>query len=805
MKFKTRTHAFEMSSKKRKASSKKKKPNKKPRSAVEWVEQQAAKHGATTALQALDSLIGDPMDEEEDKEQLCGLACANPKGPVFYCKEPVADGYNLCKKHVHFARKLGFKKESAHKTRTQPKRGKDKDKETEEKTCGFVDGNDIHDRCLEKCVADSIYCAKHDAYVAAGMKLTCQFCSKEIDSHQDSNFCSCCDTCFDDFWCEEHHQVTCTHKKKKKTKEEKKEKEIERTGEMCQFVDGLDFGESCIKQRAIGSKFCLEHKKHINDKTETKCRFCPATIDPERVVKWHECCAQCFKDTWCSLCSSHMCGHKDKTFVDAQGNYKTLKGHCPYGNSIEDNPHVDNVCKSLEEEPCAQCWEAGPKCTDCKRACKPDHLLCLHCLDKMRSARESKQACLRCNKPTANGALHLGRWYCPGCHPKEVEEYKYRQEFKCEKHPSVKGLESGYSECKLCLDELASLEYKPQQQHKCEKYPYESGLDSGYTRCRKCELDANEEKKKKKSEERKSAMDLWECPKALAGHKWTGAKLAQDCKCMFCGIDHPGKQKPNCDVCHDKIVDHGYAYWKGASAYCSKTCRDKHTVRCEHCKRRFDPKEACPDGLRDSPPTYVCKKCSLTTCGKCKKKFPFHQRANRGGGYPFFCSDKCANEKTCGQCQYRLEDTKTEYNREFFCDDQCLKEYKDTHLTPKNADRKARASPQKKKKKCGFCNKEIGEPEAYTYEDEFPGEYFCDSGCKHKRDIGEQWEQNKKAKTKFVPVNCSECNTKIKTRKQSVQDKDFPGEWFCSDECGDEYAMNHQREMNSKVKASKKR
>lgn len=350
------------------------------------------------------------------------------------------------------------------------------------------------------------------------------------------------------------------------------------------------------------------------------------------------------------------------------------------------------------------------------------------------------------------------------------------------------------------------------------------------------------------SQKRKEAIGLWTCPATgimFGGHVWTGAKLVQDCKCARCGIEHPGKKHANCAGCKAVIADHSEAYWDGAQAYHSKACMPNKKVKCSKCARTLKIEDCALEPKNRKPPVHLCRPCYRAKraenpkCATCHKEVEKDKAFMKADGDEVYCSSTCRKDPLvscdhCGNHVGSLEvDSWHQGGRHWcselcykmshpdetgkcaecgsallvaqanvlgdlhFCGQACERQYRDTHLTPKKYDRKARASPRRT---CSYCRGDIAPFHLYA-DSHQPDKRFCSIACRDK-----DFEQvllpsieHRKKELGLDKVDCDQCGVAF-FKREMTQEEDYPDCLFCpsctaanNEDSGDEEEKKHVR------------
>jgi hypothetical protein len=419
------------------------------------------------------------------------------------------------------------------------------------------------------------------------------------------------------------------------------------------------------------------------------------------------------------------------------------KKKCPYGNSAEDNPEHGMICIDGE---CGQCLAAGPNCVTCGRWVKNEGDHCARCVEKIEQAKKANKACERCSKP--GEVLEQGYWMCLACAK------------RC-------------NECKTLV-----------------KYGI---LRDGEWRCDDCNRKKAAAKWAEGSKERKEAMDLWDCPQALGGHKWNGPAntKVQDMKCIWCNIEHPGKKHPKCAFCDGAIEDHSKAFWKGATAFCCKACRDSMGPICSGCGHCVGCAVKCakcvllPEQFKISKDYKNCnwycskekKEAPKPVCVRCKITIDDPSEAY-SKGVQMFCSPSCVvgdvKKPKCDRCGDTIEGElkKSDVKGKHFCCEACERVYRATHVSPGRAG----------SVDCAGCEKRVKYTEAHK-DGDFPGKYFCSKECADKKFEGDKFIDEAKASARWSAMaECLECE-KVVPYKSVVFAEASPGNFWCSDKC----------------------
>lgn len=342
---------------------------------------------------------------------------------------------------------------------------------------------------------------------------------------------------------------------------------------------------------------------------------------------------------------------------------------------------------------------------------------CPYCAAMANKFKEAKAPCERCSKIGA--VFELGHWICLAC-AKRCKE--------CTK-PVVRGvLRNSEWLCDDCHSKIVAAKWA-----------------AG-------------------SQSRKEDMELWDCPQALGGHKWDGpaGTKVQDMKCIWCGVDHPGKKHPKCDFCNGLIADHSEAFWKGAKAFCCRACRNGKGPVCATCKH--------------------C--CSCTgSCGVCSE-IPKKKEAKKDHKYcEKYCEadnfqTKAPEKPKCDRCNDTIqgEVKKSDVKGKHFCCEACERVYRATHVSP------GRTGTVE----CGCCEKRVKYQESHK-DGDIPGKYFCDIKCADKyfeREIAPATDKRKK-KLGINKETCDACGLEFLGR-DLVDYKDKHGKARLCKDCNEE-------------------
>ena len=601
--------------------------------------------------------------------------------------------------------------------------------------------------------------------------LKCRYCDIKISEHQDSNFCSCCDECFEGAWCAKCHSAD---KPCACIPAPYKIESLECYNTNCRHT----FRTKFLNTRmffASAEAYCSRRCALDDSATPPKAGECDCD---KRFDSEFPHGAKCNARDWinerlglCSACEMQI--PEGKEHAGETATFCSEKCALKGGKYNQKSPKIfkkGDLHKSEEKEELFKCESCDKSIPDgeelggdegnfCSDACVdkgPKKIpKCVACGDECTDEKFEKGGDIYCNRECYNdlpccdacgsrmidgGRAFIGMDFCNAECYQDYQEAKENAEKAEKKEKKAKERKEKKQPTRKCVFELRG------------------GKTCGYMVLDDAPEQLCEEHKKAQSSGLR-AVACGTCDKFFAvkdGKMDFGRWFCNDgCVDIYRENEKRKKAELKCVFCSEKIIGQAMASMANVGDFCDSECMELWKKRQANKKCVYCSKDLIGEG--GARLLSVGGFCGVDCLHLWRKKEPLSAEEKKA---------KFAELHGCWMCdkKFELKDAKKE-DGYFFCCEECLRMYRGTQ-------EKASLPKALMAMRCAGCNTNMIAKTSNAFKS-----LYCSDKCAAKHG---------KAKIKKTSVPCDFCSTKF-VPSENPENREFPEVNLCSYECIQEH------------------